>query len=262
MSAVISMPVAALAANPVTFDPIRPPRLHAGLAQDIRDVRASQRLRYRVFADELGARLASAPLGLDCDALDPYCDHLLVRDPQQQVIGSTRLLSAEQARQAGGFYSAAEFELGTLPRLQGRILEVGRTCIDAAHRNGSTIATLWSELAAYIQRHQFDYLIGCASIELNEGEERIQQMLHYVRQHHSGPTEFGIRALNPYPLKPSAFSGKPNLPPLLRAYMNLGAQVCGEPCLDPEFSVVDLFIFLDLKQLSNRYARHFLQRTA
>jgi len=251
----------ALASIPA-IDKIQQPRLQAGLARNLRDIRASQRLRYRVFAEELGARLASAPLGLDCDALDLYCDHLLVRDSHDQVIGSTRLLSADKARMAGGFYSAAEFELGSLSNLPGKILEVGRTCIDPAHRNGSTIAVLWAELATYIQHHQFDYLIGCASIELSEGEERIQQMLHYLQQHHRGAEDFGIRARNPYPMKASAFPGKPNLPPLLRAYMNLGAQICGEACLDPEFSVVDLFIFLDIRQLSTRYARHFLQRRA
>lgn len=242
---------------------LKPSRLQAYFAHNLRDIRASQRLRYEVFAHELGANLSSASLGIDCDALDPFCEHLLVRDNQrQQIIGSTRLLTDKKAQLAGGFYSATEFDLTAFNQIQGRILEVGRTCIHADYRNGSTIATLWSELAAYIQRNEFDYLIGCASIHLDEGEKSIQHMLHYLQNHHLSSDAFRVKARVPYPLKTTVFSGKPCLPPLLKAYMNLGAQICGDACLDVDFAVVDVFICLDLKRLSSRYARHFLQRSA
>jgi len=51
-------------------------------ARSEEDVRAAQRLRYRVFAEEMGARLnvpAGSPPGHDIDLFDPYCEHLLVR---------------------------------------------------------------------------------------------------------------------------------------------------------------------------------------
>ncbi|WP_158709767.1 GNAT family N-acetyltransferase, partial [Streptomyces sp. NRRL S-15] len=53
-------------------------RVSLATCQD--DVRAAQRLRHLVFAGELGARLDSAEPGLDSDAFDAYCDHLLVRE--------------------------------------------------------------------------------------------------------------------------------------------------------------------------------------
>jgi putative hemolysin len=50
------------------------------IADDEADIRAAQRLRHDVFAEELGAALNSAQPSLDADDFDAYCDHLIVRD--------------------------------------------------------------------------------------------------------------------------------------------------------------------------------------
>ncbi|MCG8611018.1 MAG: hypothetical protein MI864_10830 [Pseudomonadales bacterium] len=50
-----------------------------------------------------------------------------------------------------------------------------------------------------------------------------------------------------------------SIPPLIKAYMRLGAKVCGDPCWDPEFKCADLFILLDVDNLSPRYKKHFLK---
>ena len=59
------------------------------------EVREAQRLRYRVFALEMGAALPQTVSGHDIDLFDDYCEHLLVRDADShQVIGTYRVLGA------------------------------------------------------------------------------------------------------------------------------------------------------------------------
>ena len=124
--------------------------LVVGFASSFAEIREAQRLRYQVFAGEMGAHLHTPMPGLDYDQFDAYCRHLLVRDSATgQVVGYTRLLTAEQAQQAGGFYSQTEFDIRPILQLPGRFMEVGRTCIHPDYRNGATIATLWSGLATY-----------------------------------------------------------------------------------------------------------------
>src|SRR5262245_15001714 len=114
--------------------------LEVVMAREPHEIEAAQRLRYRVFGEELGAVLPSAASGLDQDAFDPFCDHLLVRDPTcGEVVGTYRILPAERARAAGGFYTATEFDLGRLVELPG-LVELGRACIDPRFRNGSVLA--------------------------------------------------------------------------------------------------------------------------
>ena len=53
--------------------------LSISLARDQSEIREAQRLRYKVFAEEMGARLNSREAGVDSDLYDPWCDHLIVR---------------------------------------------------------------------------------------------------------------------------------------------------------------------------------------
>ena len=43
------------------------------------------------------------------------------------------------------------------------------------------------------------------------------------------------------------------VPPLMRGYLRLGAQVCGEPAHDPDFGVGDFPALLDKRQADTRY---------
>ncbi|WP_020507759.1 GNAT family N-acetyltransferase [Lamprocystis purpurea] len=239
-------------------------RLYVELAASEHEVREAQALRYQVFAQELGAQLHSARAGLDVDGLDPYCQHLLVRDSGTgQVVGCTRILTDDQAARLGRFYSASEFDLGPIPALPGRKLEVGRTCIAAAHRQGSAIAVLWSGLAGYVQLHGFDYLFGCASFPLGEGDVQAAAIMNRLRRQALAPES--LRVTPRVPLLTTSVADTildAPLPALLRAYVRLGAQVCGEACRDPDFQVADVLMLLRMEDLNPSYARHFLERTA
>ncbi|MFO1372377.1 MAG: GNAT family N-acyltransferase [Candidatus Competibacteraceae bacterium] len=248
------------------FRPTSPPLVAAlrplsvELARSYEDMRAAQRLRYAIFAGEMGAKLHNHLPGLDHDHLDDYCQHLIVRDELGQVVGCTRILTAEAARRAGGFYSETEFDLAPVLALPGRFMEIGRTCVHPDYRNGATIGTLWSGLAAFIADQNIDYLIGCASIPLGEDGGAAQALYTELAQHHLVPEPLRVKPHLPLPRRDSVVRGIGAMPPLLKAYLRLGARIGGEPCLDSDFKVADIFILLSTQRIERRYARHFLDR--
>lgn len=239
------------------------PKLDVMVARSRADVEATMRLRYHVFAEELGANIHHGGPGLESDHYDELCDHMLVRERATgRVIACSRILDGERARAAVGFYSASEFEMDAVATLPGRIMELGRTCVHPEHRTGATISTLWSGLARYIVERGYDYLIGCASIPVDDGGAQARAIMNRLRTRYMAPAALTVR---PKLSLPSVGTGRqvlPKLPPLLKAYLSLGARVCGEPCWDPDFGVADVFILVDTQRLSARYVRHFLGQDA
>ena len=256
-------PVARMSAQIAPVD-ARRERFSVSLAANAAAVAESQRLRYRVFAEEMGAQIDDGGSGLDRDRYDAHCRHLLVRDTTTDaVVARTRLLDDRQAADAGGFYSSGEFELGMIHALPGRVLELGRTCVDAEYRNGATIAALWQGVAALITGEGYDYLFGCASIGLDDGGARAHAMLTTIRERHMASPRQRVRPYRPLPradVDAEALAATSvRMPPLLKAYLSLGARACGEPYWDPDFQCADVFMLLDVRELNPRYARHFLK---
>jgi putative hemolysin len=239
--------------------------LHVRLATTAADIQACQRLRYEIFAEEMGASLPNSHLGLDKDGFDEVCDHLLVEDLHTgQVVACTRILTDVVAQEVGGYYySDHEFDLTQIRRLQGRVMEIGRTCVHYAYRNGTTISVLWSGLAEYMLTHGFDFLMGCASVSIADGGVQVAAIRQHLQDKQLLTEETRrVAPRSPMPVLPPVEKLDIFWPPLLKAYLRLGAKVCGEPCLDADFGVADFFILLDVKDLSPRYVRHFLQRAA
>lgn len=221
------------------------------------EVLEAQRLRYRIFALEKGARIDGGGEDLDVDFFDDYCEHLLVRDRWGRLIGTTRALRQENALRAGGFYSETEFELMPALRHGGRLLEIGRTCIHPAHRNGAAIGVLWSGIADLIFEGGYDRLIGCASIELDQGFGAARTLVDQILARHLAAEE--NRAKPKIPLPAALPAPACAAPPLLKAYLRLGAQICGEAFYDADFACADLLVLVDRERLNLRYARHFLK---
>lgn len=249
------------AVNPqVNHRPAR--RLTVGLASTPAEIREAQALRYRVFADEMGARLHTPVQGLDIDRFDQHCRHLLVRESSSNtVIACTRILTADSARHLGGFYSATEFDLGIIPELPGRIIEIGRTCVADGYRQGGAIATLWSGLARFITQHQVDYLFGCASIPLDADGYQSEGIMQQLRRKAMASEHIRVRPRTPVP-RPCMAENilTAPMPPLLKAYVRLGARACGEPCRDADFKVADVLMLLSIQELDPSYSRHFFGR--
>lgn len=239
------------------------PLLEVALAKTREEVRAAQRLRYRVFAQEMGARLQTAEPGVDADRYDPYCEHLVVRRRDTaEVVGCYRILIDTRANDAGGFYSQSEFDLTRILPLPGRTIEVGRSCVRSDFRNGATIALLWSGLARFIAENQIDYLMGCASIPLAAGTLDAQLIYERLIGSHLAPEAFRVFPRVPVPrIHLTGTTPAPKVPPLIQAYLRAGAKICGEPAWDPSFNVADLFLLLRTEAITSRYRRHFLSRT-
>lgn len=239
----------------------RKPVLVAEWVRDERGLREAQRLRHDVFAEEYGVCFDDAD-GLDRDRFDGYCDHLLVRDVANGLIAAyTRVLSSEGARLAGGFYSEAEFDMSALSELPGRVLEVGRTCVHPDYRSGAAITVLWSALAEYLLAGGFSHLLGCASIGLRDGGHNFSAIMPKLRAEHLVEPDLRVS-----PRRRLALTEREGesalLPPLLKAYLRMGARIGGEACWDPEFNCADVFILLDVAALSERWASRFLARAA
>lgn len=223
-------------------------------------IKEAQALRYRVFAQELGAKLKSGREGLDIDDVDAYCDHLVVYDNVNgKIVGYTRLLNQDQANKLGRFYSQNEFKLDKVLALPGRFLEIGRTCVDPDCRGGAVLTTLWSALVQYALEGQFNYLLGCASITPGVSGYAIDAVYRAIEPQNIASAELQVKPLISVPQALRCQRDESGIPPLLKAYLRFGALVCGEPYWDEDFNCMDLFILLPLDQLQARYSNHYMR---
>jgi len=230
---------------------------HVGFAQCDADLREAQRLRGMVFSSEYGIRLAGKH-GLDSDEFDALCDHIIVRETRSdEVVGTYRILLPQQARKLGRYYSQDEFFMTRLQRQVPDLVELGRSCVHPDHRTGIVIMLLWSAIARYLQKNNVSQLIGCASVSMRDGG--IQAASLWDRVCIKTPIDPTLEAYpkNRLPLDQIVRNPLVTEPPLLRAYLSMGAVICSEPSWDPDFNTADFLVFLDLSKISPRYARHF-----
>ena len=232
------------------------------------EVRAAQRLRYQVFAVEMGATLPITVPGHDIDLFDDYCEHLLVRDEASgEVIGTYRVLTPTQAKRVGGTYSDTEFDLTRLRSLRDRMVELGRSCVHIDHRSGGVILALWGALAEFMARNQLDTMIGCASIPMqtagkNSGSsgQAAASIWRQVRQSHLAPFEYHVTPRLALPVDKLDDSLNIEPPALIRGYLRLGAKVLGAPAWDPDFNSADLPMMMRIADLPPRYLKHFISQ--
>ncbi|MEO6018367.1 MAG: GNAT family N-acyltransferase [Polaromonas sp.] len=239
------------------------------------DVRQAQRLRYRVFAQEMGARLTPPPgtePGLDVDGFDPFCDHLLVKSvgseglDEAPVVGTYRLLAPDAARRAGGLYIDTEFDLSPLSVLRPQAVELGRSCVDPDWRSGGVIMALWAALCRYMRQRRLETMIGCASVALDDGGHSAQKLWHSLRHTHLVAAPWQVQPHTAFPLghgdtAPSACAAPyaaHAMPPLIKGYLRCGARLLGPPALDAAFCTADLPMMLRFDDLAPRYREHFM----
>ncbi|GAB3276528.1 GNAT family N-acetyltransferase [Parasphingorhabdus pacifica] len=220
-------------------------------------VLAAQRLRYEVFAGEMGATVHGA--GVDTDPFDDHCDHLIVRDDRNgDVVGTYRMLPPERATAAGSLYAETEFELAALDPLRSALVETGRSCVHPEHRSGAVVSLVWAGIARYMLLHGHTWLAGCASVPLDDGGTLAARVHETVTAKHLAPEEFRVRPYRPWSPAPDVRPERGPMPALLKGYLRLGAWVCGPPAHDPDFGVADFFVLLDFSRIDQRYLRFFL----
>jgi putative hemolysin len=231
------------------------------LARDQHEMREAQRLRYKVFAEEMGARLNTREAGIDIDMYDPWCEHLIVRDTlTDRVVGTYRMLSGANARRLGGFYSDEAFDLTRLDILRGQIVEVGRTCVHRDYRNGTVISMLLAGVTQFAARRGYRYLMGCASIGMADGGATAVNVHCALQSQCGSPVEYRVFPRLDLPLRRARPQDEVTIPPLIKGYVRLGAYVCGAPAWDPDFNTADLLMLLPITRIPPRYTRHFRLR--
>ncbi len=252
--------------------------LEVRLAETSKEVRRAQRLRYKVFFEEMAA--VPSPVARlsrrDADAFDAICDHLVVLDhavapkpfrkPKPKVVGTYRLLRREVAEAALGFYSAREFDLAPLlaTRPDLRLVELGRSCVLKPYRSKKTVDLLWQGIWAYVTRHGCEAMIGCASLPGTD-PHALALPLSYLHHHAPSPAEWRVRAL---PGRHSRMDLLPReavdvraafktLPPLVKGYLRVGATVGDGAVIDRAFGTTDVFVLMPISEMRGRYVDHF-----
>ncbi|MET0262675.1 MAG: GNAT family N-acyltransferase [Rariglobus sp.] len=231
------------------------------LASDVSEVRAAQRLRYEVFNVEMGEGLVTSfASGMDADAFDAVCDHLIVRDKTNDaVVGTYRLQTGAEARLRIGYYGEQEFDFTPFEPVRAEIIELGRACVACDHRNQSVLGLLWRGIARYAQMHGGRYLVGCSSLTSRNPDEGLAVYSQLAVRNLVAPEW----RTSPQPgMECKASGGAPvveaRIPRLMAAYMAVGATICGTPALDREFGTVDFLTWLDLRAMPERVARKFM----
>lgn len=267
-------PIHDFGASPATLG--RLGALEVRLAQQKRDVKRAQKLRYRVFYQD-GNAIADAATLLarrDKDAFDRICDHLMVIDHaakpslsgKQPVVGTYRLLRQDVAERHGGFYSENEFDIaGLVDRHAGlRFLELGRSCVLPPYRNKRTVELLWHGIWSYVRRHRLDVMIGCASLEGTD-PDRLALPLSFLHHYARAPEAWRAgahpsRRVEMNRMAKQAIDPKAalhQLPPLIKGYLRLGAMIGDGAVIDHQFGTTDVLIVMPVAAISARYIEHF-----
>jgi putative hemolysin len=240
--------------------------LEALWARHADEVQAAQRLRWRVFAQEMGARLkppAGTLPGLDVDVFDAHCEHLLVRTVQTscqpaQVVGTYRVLTPAAARRVGGLYSDGEFDLVRLARLRPTLAELGRSCTAPEWRRSGVMLLLWSQLGNFMQRNGIERVIGCASVPMHDGGHLAADLWDTLRHTHLASPDEQVRPRLPLPVQQLGTGRTAEAPALIKAYLKCGGKVLGPPAWDPDFGTADLPMMLRLSAMPASYRRRFI----
>lgn len=232
--------------------------LEVRLARDEVEIERAMRLRWQVFAGELGAAL-DAPTGIDRDAFDPYCEHLVVVDRDSgEVVGTYRLLMPGAAQRLGRLYSDGEFRLTRLDGLRSRMVELGRSCVRADYRSGGVMMLLWSGLGALLARSELRYLIGCVSVSMADGGAFAASLYRELAARHLAGEALRVWPRERLELERHAPLAGLVVPPLVKGYLRAGASLLGEPHVDAQFNCADFPMMLDLDGLKARYQRRFV----
>ncbi|HEX9859290.1 MAG TPA: GNAT family N-acyltransferase, partial [Paracoccaceae bacterium] len=238
------------------------------LARDARDLRAAQRLRYKVFVEELGGDgdLVNHAGRLECDAFDPIFEHLVLIDNRRDadalddVVGVYRLLSGERAAQTGRFYSEDEYDLTPLKASGRRLLELGRSCVHPDYRGGTAMLQLWNGLSDYVLERGIEVLFGVASFHGTD-VAALAQPLSWLHHNHLAPEALRVRARAPHRqemalIPPAGLDRRAAMlatPALIKAYLRVGGFVGDGAWIDHAFNTTDVCLVMDTARMSAKH---------
>jgi len=251
--------------------------LEVRMAETDSEVEQAQRLRYRVFYEEMSAVPSPAMREhrRDFDRFDSFCDHLLVvdravhdDDGQPMVVGTYRLMRDGDAARAGGFYTAGEYDVA--PMLASvakgsRLLELGRSCVLKSYRTKpGSMQLLWRGVMAYVARFSVDLMFGCASLQGTD-PAALALPLSYLHHFHGMPAHAQVRARPELYVEMNLMAKDAidprealrALPPLIKGYVRAGCGIGEGAVIDRQFGTTDVFIYLPVSKIDPRYRSRF-----
>jgi putative hemolysin len=241
---------------------------HLSLANSQNDIWAAQELRYSVFVEELGAQGAGVDHDArrECDHFDAFADHLLLRY-QDRPVGVYRLMRADQAERAGGFYTESEFDVTPLQTSGRRLLELGRSCVQASFRTGPAVFLLWQGLAEYVRQHACEVLFGTASFHGTDPQSHAAalSLLHhgYLADPELRPKARPLQPMNLIPpTQLDRRSAMVHMPPLIKAYLRLGSKIGEGAFIDHDFDCIDVCMIMDTKKLNEKTTARYQRATS
>ncbi|MGQ0740773.1 MAG: GNAT family N-acetyltransferase [Alphaproteobacteria bacterium] len=254
--------------------------LELRIAETESEIEAAQKLRYRVFYEEMSA-IPTPEMRAeqrDFDRYDSFCDHLLVVDHgvrdengEALVVATYRLLRGDIAAKHGGFYSAGEYDIAPIIGacgLSSRLLELGRSCVLKSYRSRSvTMQLLWRGILAYFERHEIALMFGCGSLPGTD-PEALKLPLSYLYHFHLAPEGVRVRALPHLHVEMNRMAkgaidekeALRALPPLIKGYVRAGAYVGDGAVIDRQFGTTDVLIHFPVSRIDPRWREHFQRR--
>lgn len=234
-------------------------RYEVRLAKNSSETAAALRLRHKVFSVEIGGEATATIHGLEFDAYDFRCRHLIVLDRDSgETVGTYRLNTIETAGGASGFYSSNEFTIGSLPfDVLQRGIEIGRACIAKEHRNTKVLFLLWKGLQQYLEVTGKRYFFGCCSMFTQDEQAGAAAYWKMARDGHFHDDFWVTPCANGIDLIDRANDSSIELPGLFNMYLRIGAKVCGPPMIDREFGTIDFFVVFDVTKMNEKYRRMF-----
>ena len=250
-------------------------RFTVRLAENEAEVAAAQRLRYRVFVEEMGASASpeEAAERRERDRFDPYFEHLLLIDNENEdpdielgVVGVYRLMLRERAREGIGFYGVSEYDLEKLMNYPRNSVELGRSCVAKEHRGGAGMHLLWTGLGEFVTSHDVSIMFGVASFHGSQTAPSAQA-LSYLHHNHLAPEDLRVRAVEEHfvsmdilPMDQiERIQAMRQIPALIKAYIRLGGFVGEGAFIDYDFNTVDVCLLMDTSRMVERY-RSFYSR--
>ncbi len=220
-----------------------PRRFTARFAESADDVRLAQALRGRVFRQGR----------MDEDGFDTRCRHVLVEDGREGRLACTfRIQPFENGAEISRSYAAQFYELSALKGYGGRLVEMGRFCIDPRYNDPDILRAAWGAMTAYVDDHNVKMLFGCSSFHGAQAEAHLEAFA-LLKARHLAPRKYLPQIKAPRVFRFARLMRKPDLraaqramPPLLRTYLAMGGWTSDHAVVDRDLNTLHVFTGLEI----------------
>ena len=236
-------------------------RYRARFTRDLADMRAAQRLRHATFIE--GTHAEPRDTGLDEDAFDDVCLHVLIEDAADgELVACFRLLPLDSGDEIAACYAAQFYELSALREYRGRMVEMGRFCIAPGLRDPDILRVAWAAMTQFVDETGTDKLFGCSSVQGCDAAA-YHDAFAMLRDKHLAPKRWLPKVKAPDVFRfarrlrraPDARRAMLTMPPLLRGYLAMGGWVSDHAVIDRDLGTLHVFTGLEIAAIPPARAR-------